>query len=1126
MPSLAGYLSTAFSRATRDRGLAYFEDGRVHITRRTDDEIGASVRGGDRYDVRLLVNLDDDERWQIGVGCTCPYALDGEPCKHAWATILAAEAGGWPPDLNDAPPRAIDLQILNPTPGLVADDEEEDAGMEAWAGLPAGEFARTETAFSPAVRRRPPREVPTPATMFLEHFESELASHEVRAQQPPAFAGDLLYAIDVTTSRLNVGPVLQVLWRQARASGGFNKPKLARLTMGSARQAGAMDRPVVAALMGAGHASGGAAWFHDPMYGGTASSFLLPDTLALELLPPLARRGALYLRDEGVSPGGITPLAWDDGPAWRFAADVSASPSGAREAFVVSGTFVRGDERVAVGDPKLVITAGFLVLADRIARLDLAGDPSLVMTLRAVGPAEVPGRHGARLAYALARAGVAGAALPPALQVQDVDVTPEPRLTLTPAQWAGPGQFDATPTFDYDGSVVPNDAARVTYDEARRRVVRRHADEEKARNDELVAAGLRWGNTYAGPLAPFRLTARAALPAIHRLLGQGWRVEGQGQAYRRAGGVRLSVRSGVDWFDLEASVEFGDQSLPLADLLAALRRKEPVVRLGDGSVGLVPEEWLRRYAPLAAAATEVEDKRLRFGRAQGALLDALLDARRGEASVSVDEGFEAMRREIAAFTSIAPAEAPAGFAGTLRDYQRQGLGWFLFLRRFGFGGCLADDMGLGKTIMVLALLAWWRDARVSDPSAPRPSLIVVPRSLVQNWMNEAAKFTPHLSVLDYSGTGRAASAEVIADHDIVLTTYGTVRRDAPRLADVPFEYVILDEAQAIKNAGTVSAKAVRLLRGRYRLALSGTPIENHLGELWSLFEFLNPGLLGRASVFQRAATTSGSDPETLAIAARGLRPFILRRTKAQVARELPARTEQTIACELSTPERAFYDGLRQHYRDALLERVARVGMARSKIQILEALLRLRQAACHPGLVDAKRRADPSAKFDVLVPRLRELADEGHKALVFSQFTTLLGLLQPRLDDEGLTYEYLDGRTRDRQARVDRFQQDPDCRLFLISLKAGGVGLNLTAAEYVFLLDPWWNPAVEAQAIDRTHRIGQTREVFAYRVIASDTVEGKVLSLQQSKRALADAVLTADGNGLKDLDKEDLEILLS
>ena len=264
----------------------------------------------------------------------------------------------------------------------------------------------------------------------------------------------------------------------------------------------------------------------------------------------------------------------------------------------------------------------------------------------------------------------------------------------------------------------------------------------------------------------------------------------------------------------------------------------------------------------------------------------------------------------------------------------------------------------------------------------------------------------------------------------------------------------------------------------------------------------------------------------MALLARGLRPFILRRTKDQVARELPARTEQTLYCELDAGQRALYDELRDHYRQALLGRVAREGLGRSKIQVLEALLRLRQAACHPGLIDRARVSDPSAKLDALVPQLAEVVEEGHKALAFSQFTSLLAIVRRRLDGAGLRYEYLDGRTRDRAARVKRFQEDADCRLFLVSLKAGGLGLNLTAAEYVFLLDPWWNPAVEAQAIARTHRIGQIRPVFAYRLIARDTVEEKVLALQETKRALADAVITADESLIRTLTRADLELLLS
>jgi SNF2 family DNA or RNA helicase len=297
--------------------------------------------------------------------------------------------------------------------------------------------------------------------------------------------------------------------------------------------------------------------------------------------------------------------------------------------------------------------------------------------------------------------------------------------------------------------------------------------------------------------------------------------------------------------------------------------------------------------------------------------------------------------------------------------------------------------------------------------------------------------------------------------------------------------------------------------------------------LWSIFEFLNPGMLGAASVFKLAgAGARNPGDETRQLLAHALRPFILRRTKEQVARELPPKSEQTIFCELETAQRKLYNELRAHYRNSLLGMVASQGLAKSKIQVLEALLRLRQAACHPGLIDPKRKGDASAKLDMLIERLGEVVAEGHKALVFSQFTSLLALVRERLSDSGMTYEYLDGATRDRQQHVERFQNDPECPLFLISLKAGGLGLNLTAAEYVFLLDPWWNPAVEAQAVDRAHRIGQTRQVFAYRLIARDTVEEKILQLQGSKRDLAAAIIGEDNSLIRNLQREDLELLLS
>ncbi len=389
-----------------------------------------------------------------------------------------------------------------------------------------------------------------------------------------------------------------------------------------------------------------------------------------------------------------------------------------------------------------------------------------------------------------------------------------------------------------------------------------------------------------------------------------------------------------------------------------------------------------------------------------------------------------------------------------------------------------------------------------------------------------------------------------SDVDLLVTTYGTLRRDIGWLADVPFSYAILDEAQAIKNPSSQSAKAVRLLTAERRLVVTGTPVENHLGELASLFDFASPELFGKGGLATALGAKRRPSPEEVRTVASALGPLMLRRTKEAVASELPAKTEQLLYCELDPAHRKIYDEIRDHYRTNLLSKVRERGLGRSKIQVLEALLRLRQASCHPELIarlstmvkkttargvnrpkaGRKRKSqevdDRGAKVRLLIDQIRELQDEGHKTLVFSQFTSFLAIVRRALDEEEVPYEYLDGRTRDRAAKVERFQTDDDCPVFLISLKAGGHGLNLTAADYVFLLDPWWNPAVEAQAIDRAHRIGQQRSVFAYRIIARDTVEEKVLELQDEKRTLAEAILSGAGESiLRELDLDDLERLL-
>jgi SNF2 family DNA or RNA helicase len=417
---------------------------------------------------------------------------------------------------------------------------------------------------------------------------------------------------------------------------------------------------------------------------------------------------------------------------------------------------------------------------------------------------------------------------------------------------------------------------------------------------------------------------------------------------------------------------------------------------------------------------------------------------------------------------------------------------------------------------------------MSPDESRKPSIVVVPKSLVGNWIEEAARFSPKLRVFNYTGTDRRA--RYLDEHKqgrqphLLITTYGTLRNDTRMLSENEFDYVILDEAQAIKNPNSLSSKAARLLKGDHRLAMTGTPVENHLGDLWSLFDFLNPGMLNGGMTSRLPQLDDDEDRKRIEQIGNSLRPFILRRTKQQVLKDLPDKVEQTLACDMSKPQRKLYDELREHYRVHLSKKVEELGLKRSKIHVLEALLRLRQASCDPRLVkpDCKVRG---AKIDLLLEQLSEIIGEGHKALVFSQFTSLLSLLRDDIESRGWNYEYLDGKTRKRADRVKRFQTDDECQLFLISLKAGGTGLNLTAAQYVFILDPWWNPAVEAQAIDRAHRIGQTNSVNAYRLICSDTVEEKIVALQTSKRELADAIISQDKSLISDLTADDLQALL-
>ena len=842
-----------------------------------------------------------------------------------------------------------------------------------------------------------------------------------------------------------------------------------------------------------------------------------------EVVERLGRAGRLRLRRaEGEDD---PPIArWDDGPPWRFALDLR-SESGKRWAW--RGILRRGENRMDLAEP-LVILPGLLALGTgRLARFDDAGVPLWVARLRQEKEMVFPDpqQQDLMLGKILGETRIPPAELVEGLALREVAAPPRPALTLrTPRQnWGGPERLLGELAFEYDKALVPIDRpGLMVVDTELALIVRRDVAAEQKAAIKLFEVGFREAKDHRLDPGTLELPPKRMAQVARDLVNEGWRVEAEGKLMRPAGEFKLAVSTGIDWFELGGQVDFGGQQIPLPDLLAAVGRGETFVELGDGSMGMLPEEWLKKYGMLVEMGLETpEGEAYRFGRAQAGLLDALLAA---QPEIRVDDAFDKVRKTLRKFEGVQSREAPPGFRGELRPYQCEGLGWLDYLQKFDFGGILADDMGLGKTVQVLAML----QSRRARRQAKGPSLIVVPRSLVFNWIQEAERFTPRLRVLDYTGPSRQGLRDQFPDHDLIVTTYGILRTDIVELGKVDFDYIILDEAQTIKNSESQAAKAARLLKGRHRLAMSGTPIENHLGEIWSIFEFLNPGMLGPGSVFKRHAVgASTTDAESRALLARSLRPFILRRTKSEVVKDLPEKIEQSLYCDMEPPQRQCYEDLLAHYRGALL-RKGSAALGASKIEVLEALLRLRQASCHPGLIDPSRSAEPSAKLDVLLPQLAEIAEEGHKVLVFSQFTKFLGLVRDRLDAEGLKHEYLDGSTRDRADRVERFQNDPSIPIFLISLKAGGLGLNLTSAEYVYLLDPWWNPAVEAQAIDRSHRIGQTRSVFAYRLICRDTVEQKILELQQRKRELADAILNAnpDDRVIANLSRDDLEFLLS
>lgn len=1124
---LSSKLKSAFGSGDRTRGIAYAESGAVLEMEVVKGILHAKVGGTyGHYDV--TVDVANPTNYDV-LSCNCRRFDAGYNCKHIWATILEYET-----EFGSAAKKQAASNRIVLTKDAVIDPAAKAPAAPTWQTLLAvGSDSTVEDEDEEEDEFEPASLIPVPTS-------------------------EVLYVVDVSPNSASEQESLDlvVLQRNRKQNGRWG-----RLNRLSPRIGGAieiddeLDRNILWRLR-----RQTAIIFGDDV-AETASNFEFRVEDNNELIDLLVSTERLFWSvDEDFDPDQLYLISTAEltKPCWvRMDLSDSEETSSVTELrFVIE----RGELGGVIPDDQIVnITDdGSGLSSTSLFRIGNPDAIALWRNARAYSPVEIKKRERGKFLEQLALTpGVPRIQIPDSWGVKVVDTPSNGLIRLKESPFET--DFNGEVHFTYGDVRFPlGDYRSCAFNKPQKEWVQRDSDGESRLLSALHAL------PFINPIpdsegnGDFQMNRTNLIELVDGLGGNGWEIILMGRKVRRAGEFEIAVVSGLDWFDLEAEVDFDGQSIPLPSLLKAMNRKEDFIRLADGSTGRVPVELIQKYAQIAQFG-DIEDGKIRFNPSQAMLLDAMLATKEEEqVEIKLDKGFKQFRKKLQSFSGVKPKTPPHGFQGELRKYQQDGLGWLHFLREFKLGGCLADDMGLGKTVQVLALLESRRTRRLTDgskktkrsaPQRPvdakddeefplidvaatlkrKPSLVVVPKSLIFNWIDEAAKFAPKLRFLNYTGSDRKSRASGIDCFDVVITTYGTMRKDITELTSIEFDYAILDESQAIKNAKAQCAKASRLIRADHRLAMTGTPIENHLGELWSLFEFLNPGMLGGSRQFAgliRQKKGCGAEEEhkdTIAALSRALQPFILRRTKEQVLTDLPAKTEQTLYCDMTPKQKKKYEELKEYYRVKLNKQVETEGLANAKIQILEALLRLRQVACDPRLMDDEAR--PGAKIELLAQQLGEVVSEGHKVLVFSQFTKLLGLVRDQFDKDGIEYEYLDGKTSNRKKCVKRFQENPNVSTFLISLKAGGHGLNLTAADYVYLLDPWWNPAVEAQAIDRAHRMGQQRPVIAYRMICRETVEEKIVELQQSKQELADSIIRADESLIRSLTTDDLQLLL-
>lgn len=1063
-------LRHSFLPVIRQRGECYAEQGKAILKEVSQERILAAVQGSKLYTATVVDRHSEDGK--IQVSCTCPFFQQGFPCKHLWAAIVETDrilaAGGMPT--------------------LSGDDKYKKAL---------------------------PKEKTDWRTLFTD------ALWQVKPIAAPWLDGSgkfvLCYELNITSMAIEVS----AFERYLRKDGTPGRERKLQAATIEHRGLPKVDRAIIAML-------DNVSWrtprndfprYYQPTHKDFVDLALEPRDLEL-ILPLLAetKRCTVF---HSVKKQLADPLYKAVPAAASLELIVEQKIKKKKKGFrLVPSVRLKPDGKdVALSNiPVFFHTSPVLFIYDGYL-FELPG-PSLSW-IRAVLKSEETEISPKDIRDLLVQA----ESLPDSPKIRlPEEIAPKTIQNLYPKPLLivelEKGLLKAQVFMNYEDLEIDwHDPRPSVLDTERWQRIKRNKDAEQEILKGLLDRGF-WQKDQL-----FQRDIKETAEILSELTEGGWRVQGQNRKPFMGGRITaLSISSGIDWFDLEGGISFGEHVVSLPRAVKAFLRGERTVKLGDGSTGLLPEKWLSRNLSVlelgTASGQKNRGKTLRFSSTQALILDFLLEENEVE---SVDQRFLEIKNALKNFSGIERVSVPAGFKGVLRPYQEDALGWFAFLKKFSFGGILADDMGLGKTVQVLAWLA-----EELENGKKEPSLVVSPTSVLFNWQAEAKRFAPDLKILVYAGKNRSDLIKELDRADLVITTYGLVRRDIEILKDLQFNYIILDESQAIKNSNSQIAKAVRLLRAEHRLCLSGTPLENNVGELWSQMEFLNPKLLGSRAVFDRrfAKPIAQGDKTARDILKKMVTAFLLRRNKDDVAKEILGKMEHVILCPMTDEQARIYSRVRDHYRVSILATIEKQGLNRSRVKILEGLLRLRQVANHPALIGEDSAG--SGKMDNLITLIKEAISGGHKALVFSQFIKMLGLIRRSLDNAGIIYEYLDGRTprARRKDRVRRFQDNEGIKLFLISLKAGGLGLNLTAADYVFLVDPWWNPAVELQAVDRTHRIGQDKKVFTCRFITAETVEEKVLALQEKKREMVSAILSGGQDMLRQLSREDLDLLFS